>query len=87
MADGEKNESEVVSLLREEYEKKLNEQKATYEAEINKLKKDHIETIKTILSVGGGKLNEEDGEKNPVPNEVDEEQEITNNLKKKFKIK
>lgn len=87
MGNEEKNESEVVALLRAEYEKKLNEQKENYEKQIDKIKKDNIETIKTILSVGGGKLNEEDGEKSPIPNDEDEEKVITENLRKKLKIK
>ena len=83
----EKNESEVVKALREEFEKQLKEQREKYEKQIADIKRDNVETIKTILTSGAVKLNQEDGEKNPIPDEIDEEKVITENLKKKLKIK
>ena len=80
------NESEVVKILREEYEKRLKEQKEKYETEIDKIKKDNVETIKTILTAGAVKLNDNEGQE-VQPNEEDEEEIITKNLRKKLKIK
>ena len=80
------NESEVVKILREEYEKKLKEQKEKYETEIDKIKKDNVETIKTILTAGAVKLNDNEGQEVP-PTEEDEEETIIKNLRKKLKIK
>lgn len=80
------NESEVVKALREEFERQLKEQREKYENQIAEIKRDNVETIKTILTTGAIKLNDEN-EGQEVPTEEDEEETITKNLRKKLRIK
>lgn len=80
------NESEVVKALREEFERQLKEQREKYENQIAEIKRDNVETIKTILTTGAIKLNDENEGQVP-PTEEDEEETIIKNLRKKLKIK
>lgn len=81
-----KNESELISALREEYEKKLQEQHdelvKQHEAEIKKQEQKHIEQMKALLSgrnsVIDNKLVDED--------EKTFEDDLIDKLKSKFKL-
>lgn len=78
----EPKESEVVQALREEYEKRLKEQKEEYENKIKEIKEDNTKTIKAILSTGAvyKETQQEESE------EESEEDIAIKNLRKKLKI-
>ena len=80
--ENEQTESEVVKALTEQYEKKLEEQKAEYEKRLAEQKKDYTETIKTILTRGAVPEKDVPDE----PKEENEEEIITANLRKKYKL-
>lgn len=81
--ENEQKESEIVKALKEEYEKKLAEQKTEYEKKLAEQKEDYTNTIKTILSTGA--IYREESEF-PQKQEESEEDIITKNIRKKFKL-
>ena len=80
--ENEPKESEVVKALTEQYEQKLKEQKEEYEKKLEEVKKDYTETIKTILTTGARRVDDVP----PEPEEENEEETITANLRKKFRL-
>ena len=57
--ENKNNETETVKIVKEEYEKKLEEQKASYEKQISDLKNNHNEQIRALISGREENLNEE----------------------------
>ena len=52
-------ETETIKILKEEYDKKLEEQKAIYEKQISDLNKNHNEQIRALISGREENLNEQ----------------------------
>jgi len=78
----DEKESEVVKALKEQFEKELQKQKEEYEKKLADQKKEYIETIKTILTTGAKRTDEDEENKQ----EESEEDVALANLRKKFKI-
>lgn len=80
------NETELITALREEYEKKLAEQRAELETkhaeEIKKQEQKHIEQMKALLL---GKTETKQSEKNDAQDKTFEE-DLYEKVKKKFKL-
>lgn len=81
MAD-EPKESEVVKALKEQYEQMMAEQREQYERKLEEQRRDYTETIKTILTSGARPVTDIP----EVPQEESEEDTITANLRKKFRL-
>ena len=58
-AEDEKTETETIKALKEEYEKKLDDQKVMYETKINDLNKNHVEQVRALISGRSENLSEE----------------------------
>ena len=75
-------EEDSVKVIREEYEKKLNEMQAKYESRIAEINTNHIEEIREIMRTGTS----------PVAQEIQQEDDryedeiILEHLKNKYKI-
>lgn len=88
MPDQENGNPEVkdtsVDVIVEEYEKKLEDLKTTYETRINEINENHVREIRTLMRTGtspeANKIQQEEEEK-PV------DEVILDNLRKKYKIK
>ena len=80
------NETQLITALREEYEKKLEEQRAELETkhaeEIKKQEQKHIEQMKALLL---GKTETKQGEKTDAPDKTFEE-DLYEKVKKNFKL-
>ena len=53
------SETETIKALKEEYEKKLDDQKVMYETKINDLNKNHVEQVRALISGRSENLSEE----------------------------
>lgn len=75
-------EEDSVKVIREEYEKKLNEMQAKYESRIAEINTNHIEEIREIMRTGTSpeaqQIQQED--------ERYEDEIILDHLKNKYKI-
>ena len=58
-AENEPSETETIKIIKEEYEKKLEEQKNSYETKISDLNKNHNEQIRALFSGRSENLSEE----------------------------
>lgn len=58
-AEEKVEETETIKALKEEYEKKLDEQKVMYETKINDLNKNHVEQVRALISGRSENLSEE----------------------------
>lgn len=57
--ENKEKESEIIKAVKEEYEKKLEEQKNSYEQTISDLNKNHIEQVRALISGRSENLSEE----------------------------
>ena len=88
MPDQENGNPEVkdtsVDVIVEEYEKKLEDLKTTYETRINEINENHVREIRTLMRTGTSpeaeKIQEEEEEK-PL------DQQILEDLRNKYKLK
>ena len=55
----EDDETETIKALKEEYEKKLDDQKVMYETKISDLNKNHIAQVRALISGRDENLSEE----------------------------
>lgn len=55
----EDDETETIKALKEEYEKKLSDQKTMYETKISDLNKNHISQVRALISGREENLSEE----------------------------
>ena len=74
-------ETEVIKTIREEFEKKLDEQRAEYEKKLEEEKQKHIEQIKALMT----------GKKEVIDETTEVEEKTTDeivleNLRKKYKL-
>ena len=74
-------ETEVIKTIREEFEKKLDEQRAEYEKILEEEKQKHIEQIKALMTGKKEVIDE-----NTEVEEKTTEEIVLENLRKKYKL-
>ena len=74
-------ETEVIKTIREEFEKKLEEQRAEYENILEEEKQKHIEQIKALMTGKKEVIDE-----NTEVEEKTTEEIVLENLRKKYKL-
>ena len=82
----EQTETDTVKVLKEEYEKKLDEQKKEYEEKINELNKNHIEQVRALISGRSENLSEET-KKLQENKEVSFEEQLLKDTREKLGLK
>lgn len=75
-------EDNSVDIIRQEYEKKLEDMKSKYETRISELNANHIEQIKTIMRTGTSPEAQK-----VVEEEKPMDEQILESLRGKYKIK
>ena len=85
-AEDNKDESETVKVIKEEYEKKLEEQKNQYETKISEINKNHIEQVRALISGRSENLSEET-KKLQENKEVSFEEQLLKDTREKLGLK
>ena len=71
-----------IDVVISEYEQRLADQKAEYESKISEMQNRHIQEIRTLMKTGTSPQAEEIQQ-----NDLSEEDQLLESLRKKFKIK
>lgn len=71
-----------IDVIISEYEQRLAEQKAEYESKISEMQNRHIQEIRTLMKTGTSPQAEEIQQ-----NDLSEEDQLLESLRKKFKLK
>lgn len=71
-----------IDVVISEYEQRLAEQKAEYESKISEMQNRHIQEIRTLMKTGTSPQAEEIQQ-----NDLSEEDQLLESLRKKFKLK
>ena len=71
-----------IDVVISEYEQRLAEQKAEYESKISEMQNRHIQEIRTLMKTGTSPQAEEIQQ-----NDLSEEDQLIESLRKKFKLK
>ena len=85
--EDKKEETETLKVVREEYEKKLEEQKVMFEGKIEELKKTHIEEIKSLVSGREQNLSDETKKLQNEKKEESFEEQLLKNKRKNLGLK
>ena len=71
-----------IDVVISEYEQRLADQKAEYESKISEMQNRHIQEIRTLMKTGTSPQAEEIQQ-----NDLSEEEQLLESLRKKFKLK
>ena len=83
----EVNETETIKILKEEYEKKIEEQKNDYENKIKTINENHNQQIRALVSGRSENLNEETKKLQNEQKEESFEERLLKDTRKSFGLK